>query len=145
MSRRPDYVFILSFWDSSYRDINLFQQFSSSVPKGSTAMYSSGCQGLYFPTTPLQYVPRCLSVPLNTILGRKYSEKSLDSDSTVWMVRTGACLYLQSKVGLVYFYWMDLPDESFCIKFPASMHEVAENQDINGSTVPQVSDHATQQ
>lgn len=74
-------------FDFSYRDINVpakafFQQFSSSIPEGSTAMYSSSCQCLCFPHNSFALCLKLfLSVPLNIIVGRKYS----GSDSTVWM------------------------------------------------------------
>lgn len=104
MSRRPEAVFILSFWDCSCRDINLFQ--SNAFSCNLVLQYLREAQ----PGTPL--VARFCDSPQllwnmywvvtvgtsEHFLGRKCSEKSLDSDSTVWMVTTGAYLYLQSKV-----------------------------------------------
>lgn len=141
MSRRPEDVYFFSFWDCSCRDFNLFQPdvFScNSVlqylreAQTYTPLFARVCDSPQLLSSMHQVVAVCTSE-------HNSGQEGLRKDLGLWqhsMDGNNRCLSVRAVQGrtLTYFYWTDLPDQSFCIKFPASMHEVAENQDINGST-----------
>lgn len=104
-------------FDFSYSDINVpakafFQQFSSSIPEGSTAMYSSSC---LVSVLPSQFF--CI---MSWAVAICTSEHNCGQE-IFWLwqhsmdVTTGDCLYLLSKVGLLY-----LSEWTCLIRVPAS-------------------------